>query len=433
DIRTITMGISLMDCADSDGEKARQKIYNKIVEKAGHLVEVGQAIEKEFGIPIINKRISVTPISIVAGASADKDYVKFAEVLDRAARDVGVNFIGGFSALVHKGYTKGDDILIKSIPEALAVTETVCSSVNVGSTKAGINMDAVKQMGQIIVEAANLTADRDSIGCAKLVVFANAVEDNPFMAGAFHGVGEPDCVINVGVSGPGVVKTALEACKGAPFDVVAETIKKTAFQITRVGQLVASEASRRLGVPFGIVDLSLAPTPAVGDSIARILEEIGLEHCGAPGTTAALAMLNDAVKKGGVMASSHVGGLSGAFIPVSEDEGMIEAARIGALTLEKLEAMTCVCSVGLDMIAIPGDTTWQTIAGIIADEVAIGMVNNKTTALRLIPAIGKGVGEEVSFGGLLGSAPIMPVNKYNCDVLVNRGGRIPAPIHSLRN
>ncbi|MBE6021521.1 MAG: PFL family protein [Clostridiales bacterium] len=433
DIRTITMGISLMDCADSDGEKARQKIYNKIVEKAGHLVEVGQAIEKEFGIPIINKRISVTPISIVAGASADKDYVKFAEVLDRAARDVGVNFIGGFSALVHKGYTKGDDILIRSIPEALAVTETVCSSVNVGSTKAGINMDAVKQMGQIIVEAANLTADRDSIGCAKLVVFANAVEDNPFMAGAFHGVGEPDCVINVGVSGPGVVKTALEACKGAPFDVVAETIKKTAFQITRVGQLVASEASRRLGVPFGIVDLSLAPTPAVGDSIARILEEIGLEHCGAPGTTAALAMLNDAVKKGGVMASSHVGGLSGAFIPVSEDEGMIEAARIGALTLEKLEAMTCVCSVGLDMIAIPGDTTWQTIAGIIADEVAIGMVNNKTTALRLIPAIGKGVGEEVSFGGLLGSAPIMPVNKYNCDVLVNRGGRIPAPIHSLRN
>jgi len=433
DIRTITMGISLMDCADSDGEKARQKIYNKIVEKAGHLEEVGQAIEKEFGIPIINKRISVTPISIVAGASADKDYVKFAEVLDRAARDVGVNFIGGFSALVHKGYTKGDDILIRSIPEALAVTETVCSSVNVGSTKAGINMDAVKQMGQIIVEAANLTADRDSIGCAKLVVFANAVEDNPFMAGAFHGVGEPDCVINVGVSGPGVVKTALEACKGAPFDVVAETIKKTAFQITRVGQLVASEASRRLGVPFGIVDLSLAPTPAVGDSIARILEEIGLEHCGAPGTTAALAMLNDAVKKGGVMASSHVGGLSGAFIPVSEDEGMIEAARIGALTLEKLEAMTCVCSVGLDMIAIPGDTTWQTIAGIIADEVAIGMVNNKTTALRLIPAIGKGVGEEVSFGGLLGSAPIMPVNKYNCDVLVNRGGRIPAPIHSLRN
>ncbi|MBR6700616.1 MAG: PFL family protein [Firmicutes bacterium] len=433
DIRTITMGISLMDCADSDGEKARQKIYNKIVEKAGHLVEVGQAIEKEFGIPIINKRISVTPISIVAGASADKDYVKFAEVLDRAARDVGVNFIGGFSALVHKGYTKGDEILIRSIPEALAVTETVCSSVNVGSTKAGINMDAVKQMGQIIVEAANLTADRDSIGCAKLVVFANAVEDNPFMAGAFHGVGEPDCVINVGVSGPGVVKTALEACKGAPFDVVAETIKKTAFQITRVGQLVASEASRRLGVPFGIVDLSLAPTPAVGDSIARILEEIGLEHCGAPGTTAALAMLNDAVKKGGVMASSHVGGLSGAFIPVSEDEGMIEAARIGALTLEKLEAMTCVCSVGLDMIAIPGDTTWQTVAGIIADEVAIGMVNNKTTALRLIPAIGKGVGEEVSFGGLLGSAPIMPVNKYNCDVLVNRGGRIPAPIHSLRN
>ncbi len=433
DIRTITMGISLMDCADSDGEKARKKIYDKIVEKAGHLVEVGQAIERDFGIPIIHKRISVTPISIVAAASADKDYVKFAEVLDKAAKDVGVNFIGGFSALVHKGYTKGDEILIKSIPQALATTERVCSSINVGSTKSGINMDAVKQMGQIIVETAKLTAKEDSIGCAKLVVFSNAVEDNPFMAGAFHGVGEPDCVINVGVSGPGVVKTALESCKGAPFDVVAATIKKTAFQITRVGQLVASEASKRLGVPFGIVDLSLAPTPAVGDSIARILEEIGIEHCGAPGTTAALAMLNDAVKKGGIMASSHVGGLSGAFIPVSEDEGMIEAARIGALSLEKLEAMTCVCSVGLDMIAIPGDTSAETISGIIADEVAIGMINNKTTAVRLIPAIGKGVGDEVSFGGLLGSAPIIAVNKYKCDDLVNRGGRIPAPVHSMRN
>lgn len=433
DIRTITMGISLMDCADSDGEKARKRIYDKIVDKAGHLVEVGEAIEREFGVPIIHKRISVTPVSIIAGASNDRDYVKFAQVLDKAAKDVGVNFIGGFSALVHKGYTKGDEILIRSIPEALAVTDTVCSSVNVGSTKTGINMDAVKQMGQIIVDTAKRTADKDSIGCAKLVVFSNAVEDNPFMAGAFHGVGEPDCVINVGVSGPGVVKTALEACKGAPFDVVADTIKKTAFQITRVGQLVASEASKRLGVPFGIVDLSLAPTPAVGDSIARILEEIGLEHCGAPGTTAALAMLNDAVKKGGVMASSHVGGLSGAFIPVSEDEGMIEAARIGALSLEKLEAMTCVCSVGLDMIAVPGDTSWQTISGIIADEVAIGMINNKTTAVRLIPAIGKSVGDEVSFGGLLGSAPIIPVNSFKCDDLVNRGGRIPAPIHSMRN
>lgn len=424
DIRTITMGISLLDCADSDGEKARQKIYNKIVEKAGHLVAVGEAIERDFGVPIIHKRISVTPISLVAGASADGDYVKFAQVLDKAAKDVGVNFIGGFSALVQKGYTKGDKTLIASIPEALTVTDTVCSSVNVGSTKTGINMDAVKQMGEIIVETAKCTADRDSIGCAKLVVFANAVEDNPFMAGAFHGVGEPDCVINVGVSGPGVVKTALESCKGAPFDVVADTIKKTAFQITRVGQLVASEASRRLGVPFGIVDLSLAPTPAVGDSIARILEEIGLERTGAPGTTASLAMLNDAVKKGGVMASSHVGGLSGAFIPVSEDEGMIEAARVGALTLEKLEAMTCVCSVGLDMIAIPGDTGAATISGIIADEAAIGVINNKTTAVRLIPAIGKAVGDEVNFGGLLGSAPIIPVNRYGCDDFVQRGGRI---------
>ncbi len=433
DIRTITMGISLLDCIDSDGDRARGKIYQKIVKKAGKLVEVGEAIERDFGVPIIHKRISVTPISLIAAASGEKDYVKFAQVLDKAAKDVGVNFIGGFSALVHKGHTIGDETLIRSIPEALAVTDTVCSSVNVGSTKAGINMNAVKEMGQIIVKTAHLTADRDSIGCAKLVVFANAVEDNPFMAGAFHGVGEPDCVINVGVSGPGVVKAALESCKGEPFDVVANTIKKTAFQITRMGQLVASEASERLGVPFGIVDLSLAPTPAVGDSIARILEEIGVEHAGAPGTTAALAMLNDAVKKGGVMASSHVGGLSGAFIPVSEDEGMIEAARIGSLTLEKLEAMTCVCSVGLDMIAVPGDTSAETLSGIIADEAAIGVINNKTTAVRLIPAIGKKVGDEVSFGGLLGSAPIIAVNPYKCDDLVNRGGRMPAPIHSMRN
>ncbi len=433
DIRTITMGISLLDCADSDPDRACGKIYQKIIRKAGKLVEVGEAIERDFGIPIIHKRISVTPISLVAAASGAKDYVKYAQVLDKAAKEVGVNFIGGFSALVHKGYTVGDEILIRSIPEALAVTDTVCSSVNVGSTRAGINMDAVKEMGEIIVKTARRTADRDSIGCAKLVVFANAVEDNPFMAGAFHGIGEPDCVINVGVSGPGVVMKALESCKGEPFDVVASTVKRTAFQITRMGQLVASEASRRLGVPFGIVDLSLAPTPAVGDSVARILEEIGLEHAGAPGTTAALAMLNDAVKKGGVMASSHVGGLSGAFIPVSEDEGMIEAARIGALTLEKLEAMTCVCSVGLDMIAIPGDTSAATISGIIADEAAIGVINNKTTAVRLVPAIGKKVGDEVSFGGLLGSAPIIAVNPFKCDELVERGGRMPAPIHSMRN
>lgn len=433
DIRTITMGISLLDCADSDPDRACGKIYQKIIRKAGKLVEVGEAIERDFGIPIIHKRISVTPISLVAAASGARDYVKYAQVLDKAAKEVGVNFIGGFSALVHKGYTVGDEILIRSIPEALAVTDTVCSSVNVGSTRAGINMDAVKEMGEIIVKTARRTADRDSIGCAKLVVFANAVEDNPFMAGAFHGIGEPDCVINVGVSGPGVVMKALESCKGEPFDVVASTVKRTAFQITRMGQLVASEASRRLGVPFGIVDLSLAPTPAVGDSVARILEEIGLEHAGAPGTTAALAMLNDAVKKGGVMASSHVGGLSGAFIPVSEDEGMIEAARIGALTLEKLEAMTCVCSVGLDMIAIPGDTSAATISGIIADEAAIGVINNKTTAVRLVPAIGKKVGDEVSFGGLLGSAPIIAVNPFKCDELVERGGRMPAPIHSMRN
>ncbi len=433
DIRTITMGISLLDCIDPDGEKAREKIYNKIYSKAKNLVKVGEDIEKELGIPIINKRISVTPISLIAQASDDTDYVEYAKVLDKVAHDVGVNFIGGFSALVHKGYTKGDKILIKSIPEALRVTERVCSSVNIGSTKAGINMDAVKEMGEIIVEAAELTKERDCIGCAKLVVFANAVEDNPFMAGAFHGVGEADTVINVGVSGPGVVKVALESAKGQPFDVVAETIKKTAFKITRVGQLVANLASERLNTEFGIIDLSLAPTPAIGDSIARILEEIGVEVTGGHGTTAALAMLNDAVKKGGVMASSHVGGLSGAFIPVSEDEGMIAAAASGVLSLDKLEAMTCVCSVGLDMIAIPGDTKATTISGIIADEAAIGVVNNKTTAVRLIPAIGKKEGEMVEFGGLLGSAPVMKVSNVSSDTFINRGGRIPAPLHSLKN
>ncbi len=433
DIRTITMGITLLDCCDSDSIKSRRKVYDKITTKAENLVRVGESIEKEYGIPIINKRISVTPISLVAQATSDTSYVKYAETLDKAAMETGVNFIGGFSALVYKGYSKGDVILIDSIPEALATTQRVCASVSVASSKSGINMDAVRQMGRVIVDTAHLTANRDSIGCAKLVVFANAVEDNPFMAGAFHGVGEPDTVINVGVSGPGVVKIALEDCRGQSFDVVAETIKKTAFKITRMGQLVANEASRRLNVPFGIVDLSLAPTPAVGDSIARILEEMGLEVCGAPGTTAALALLNDAVKKGGVMASSHVGGLSGAFIPVSEDEGMIEAVKCGALTLEKLEAMTCVCSVGLDMIALPGDTTAETISGIIADEAAIGMINNKTTAVRLIPVAGKRVGDTVEFGGLLGSAPIMPVSKFSCSEFIERGGRIPAPIHSMKN
>ena len=396
-------------------------------------MQVGEDIEKELGIPIINKRISVTPISLIAQASDDTDYVEYAKVLDKVAHDVGVNFIGGFTALVHKGYTKGDRILIDSIPEALSCTERVCSSVNIGSTKAGINMDAVKQMGEVILKAAELTKDRDSIGCAKLVVFANAVEDNPFMAGAYHGVGEADAVISVGVSGPGVVKVALEATKGQPFDVVAETIKKTAFKITRVGQLVASLASERLDTEFGIIDLSLAPTPAIGDSIARILEEMGVEVTGAHGTTAALALLNDAVKKGGVMASSHVGGLSGAFIPVSEDEGMIAAVECGALSLEKLEAMTCVCSVGLDMIAIPGDTPATTISGIIADEAAIGVVNCKTTAVRLIPAFGKGVGETVEFGGLLGRAPVMKVSEFSSEDFINRGGRIPAPLHSLKN
>ncbi|MFQ1017553.1 PFL family protein [Gilliamella sp. BG7] len=433
DIRTITMGISLLDCIDSDGEKARQKIYNKITRLAKDLVKVGDQITSEFGIPIINKRISVTPISLIAGASDDKDYVAFAKTLDEAAKAVNVNFIGGFSALVQKGYHKGDEILIKSIPQALAQTERVCSSVNVGSTQTGINMDAVKQMGNVIKEAAQLTADNSSMACAKLVVFANAVEDNPFMAGAFHGVGEADCVINVGVSGPGVVKRALEKVKGQSFDVVAETVKKTAFKITRMGQLVGKEASERLGVKFGIVDLSLAPTPAIGDSVAHILEEMGLEAVGTHGTTAALAMLNDAVKKGGVMACGHVGGLSGAFIPVSEDAGMIDAVNNGALNLEKLEAMTCVCSVGLDMIAIPGDTPAETISAIIADEAAIGVINHKTTAVRIIPAEGLKVGDNIEFGGLLGHAPVMSVNKFSSCDFINRGGRIPAPIHSFKN
>ena len=433
DIRTITMGISLLDCIDSDGEKARRKIYEKITRLAKDLVKVGDEITSEFGIPIINKRISVTPISLIAGASDDKDYVEFAKTLDAAAKAVGVNFIGGFSALVQKGCHKGDEILIKSIPQALAQTERVCSSVNVGSTQTGINMDAVKLMGQIIKEAAALTADNSSMACAKLVVFANAVEDNPFMAGAFHGVGEADCVINVGVSGPGVVKRALEKVKGESFDVVAETIKKTAFKITRMGQLVGKEASERLGVKFGIVDLSLAPTPAIGDSVAHILEEMGLEAVGTHGTTAALAMLNDAVKKGGVMACGHVGGLSGAFIPVSEDAGMIDAVNNGALNLEKLEAMTCVCSVGLDMIAIPGDTPAETISAIIADEAAIGVINHKTTAVRIIPAVGLDVGDNIEFGGLLGHTPVMPVNKFSSCDFINRGGRIPAPIHSFKN
>jgi uncharacterized protein len=433
DIRTITMGISLLDCCDSDGEKSRQKIYDKITTLAKDLVKVGEQIEIEYGIPIIHKRISVTPIALIAGSSNDTDYVEYAKTLDKAAKAVGVNFIGGFSALVHKGYTKGDRILIDSIPQALACTDLVCSSVNVGTSKAGINMDAVAHMGRIVKETAYLTRDNDSIGCAKIVVFANAVEDNPFMAGAFHGVGEAECIINVGVSGPGVVKKALENVRGESFDVVAETIKKTAFKITRAGQLVANEAARRLGVPFGIVDLSLAPTPAVGDSVARILEEIGLEVCGCHGTTAALAMLNDAVKKGGIMASSNVGGLSGAFIPVSEDEGMIAAVECGALNLEKLEAMTCVCSVGLDMIAIPGDTPESTIAAIIADEAAIGVINNKTTAVRLIPVYGKGLGDRAVFGGLLGTAPIMAVNKFSSFDFASRGGRIPAPVHSFKN
>lgn len=433
DIRTITMGISLLDCMDGDGEVARKKIYQKIVTKARNLVAVGEAIESEFGIPIINKRISVTPIAIIAGSSADTNYVEFAKTLDAAAKEVGVNFIGGYSALVQKGYTKGDEILIRSIPQALAQTERVCSSVNVGSTRTGINMDAVRQMGEVIKETADLTADTQGLGCAKLVVFANAVEDNPFMAGAFHGVGEADCVINVGVSGPGVVKRAIEKVKGEPFDIVAETVKQTAFKITRMGQLVGQVASEKLGVPFGIVDLSLAPTPAIGDSVAHILEEMGLEMVGTHGTTAALALLNDAVKKGGVMACGHVGGLSGAFIPVSEDAGMIEAVQQGALNLEKLEAMTAICSVGLDMIAVPGDTTAETLAAMIADEAAIGVINNKTTAVRVIPASGTKVGDMVEFGGLLGTAPVMPVNDKSSADFISRGGRIPAPIHSFKN
>ena len=433
DIRTITMGISLLDCARSDMNAACVSIYDKIAWLAENLVKTGDEIEGEFGIPIVNKRISVTPIAIVASACGSEDYTPFAKALDDVARETGVNFIGGFSALVHKGFTKGDRILINSIPSALSITDHVCASVNVATTKTGINMDAVALMGEIIRAAADMTSDKGGLACAKLVVFANAVEDNPFMAGAFHGLGEPECVINVGVSGPGVVAHALRSIKGAPFDVVAETIKKTAFRVTRMGQLVAQEASRRLNVPFGIVDLSLAPTPAVGDSVADILEEMGLGCAGAHGTTAALALLNDAVKKGGVMASSHVGGLSGAFIPVSEDAGMIAAAECGTLTLAKLEAMTCVCSVGLDMIAVPGDTEASTISAIIADEAAIGVINNKTTAVRIIPAPGKGVGERVSFGGLLGTAPVMPVTECDSSAFISRGGRIPAPLGSLRN
>ena len=433
DVRTVTMGISLRDCAHSDPKIACQNIYDKITKYAQKLVPVAEGIEAELGIPIVNKRISVTPISLVAESSHTDNYTCFAEALQKAADEVGVNFLGGFSALVHKGLTKGDDILIKSIPEALTATKNICSSVNVASLKTGLNMDAVKRMGEVIVDLAHRTKDQDSIGCAKLVVFANAVEDNPFMAGAFHGIGEPECVINVGVSGPGVVHSALKKVKGADFETVAETIKKTAFKITRTGHLVAQEAARRLGVPFGIVDLSLAPTPAIGDSVARILEEMGLERCGTHGTTAALALLNDAVKKGGMFASSFVGGLSGAFIPVSEDEGMIEAAAMGALSLDKLEAMTCVCSVGLDMIAVPGDTPASTISAIIADEAAIGVVNQKTTAVRVIPAYGKKEGDFVEFGGLLGKAPVMGVHPYSSEEFIARGGRIPAPIQSLKN
>ena len=433
DIRTITMGISLLDCCDPDLRKCCDKIYKKITRLAKNLVSVGNDIEAEFGIPIVNKRISVTPIALVAGSCDAESYVEIAKTLDVAAKTCGVNFIGGFSALVQKGATIGDWKLIRSIPEAMAATERVCASVNIGSTKAGLNMDAVAEMGRIIKRTAELTAGDGCMGCAKVVVFANAVEDNPFMAGAFHGVGEPECVLNVGVSGPGVVHHALQQVKGQPFDVVAETIKKTAFQVTRMGQLVGVEASHRLGVPFGIVDLSLAPTPAVGDSVARILEEMGLEVCGTHGTTAALALLNDAVKKGGVMASNHVGGLSGAFIPVSEDEGMIAAAERGTLAIDKLEAMTCVCSVGLDMIAVPGDTSAATISAIIADEAAIGMVNTKTTAVRIIPALGKSVGDRVELGGLLGSAPVMPVHSEGSEAFIARGGRIPAPLQSLKN
>ncbi len=433
DIRTITVGISLFDCADSNGKRARNKIYDKITRVAQDLVKVGDDIEAEYGIPIINKRVSVSPISLIAAASGERDYTEFAVTLDRAAKEIGIDFIGGFSALVHKGYAGGECTLIQSIPQALSNTDKVCSSVNIGTTRAGINMDAVREMGFIIKKTAELTATDGGIGCAKLVVFANAPEDNPFMAGAFHGVGEGEAAINVGVSGPGVVKAALERVRGENMETVAETIKKMAFKITRVGQLVAREASKRLNIPFGIVDLSLAPTPAIGDSVAHILEEMGIESCGAPGTTAALAILNDAVKKGGIMASSQVGGLSGSFIPVSEDAGMIEAVKRGSLSIEKLEAMTAVCSVGLDMIAIPGDTPAETIAAIIADEAAIGVVNGKTTAVRIIPAPGKGVGDTVEFGGLLGKAPVMEVSKFSSANFINRGGRIPAPLTSLKN
>lgn len=435
DVRTITIGISLLDCIDTDLNKLCDNIYNKITNVAKNLVKVGDDISRDFGVPIVNKRISVTPIALIGGSACKSvsDFVKIAKTLDKAAKDTGVNFLGGYSAVVSKGITAADRLLMESIPQALNETDFVCSSVNLGSTKTGLNMDAVRLMGKIVKETAKITADRDSIGCAKLVVFCNAPDDNPFMAGAFHGVTEADAVINVGVSGPGVVRAALKQARDKDFEVLCETIKKTAFKITRVGQLVAREASKRLGIPFGIIDLSLAPTPSVGDSVAEILQEIGLERVGAPGTTAALALLNDQVKKGGVMASSYVGGLSGAFIPVSEDQGMIDAVNAGALTLEKLEAMTCVCSVGLDMIAIPGDTSEETIAGIIADEAAIGMINQKTTAVRVIPVIGKKEGEVVEFGGLLGYAPIMPVNGFSCEKFVNRGGRIPAPIHSFKN
>ena len=435
DVRTITVGINLLDCASDSVGEVCSKIKSKIVNVAGKLAETAGNISMEYGIPIVNKRISITPISLVGASACRKaeDYVKIARALDEAAAEVGVNFLGGYSAIVSKGMTESDKLLIESIPEALAGTERVCSSVNVGSTKTGINMDAVRMMGRIVKETALATKDRDSLGCAKLVVLCNAPDDNPFMAGAFHGVTETDAIINVGVSGPGVVKYALESVRGASFEVLCETIKKTAFKITRVGQLVAQEASRRLGIPFGIIDLSLAPTPAIGDSVADILHEIGVEKAGAPGTTAALALLNDQVKKGGIMASSYVGGLSGAFIPVSEDQGMIEAAECGALTIEKLEAMTCVCSVGLDMIAIPGDTPDSTISGIIADEAAIGMINQKTTAVRIIPVIGKTVGDSVEFGGLLGHAPVMPVNKFGCEDFISREGRIPAPVHSFKN
>ena len=435
DVRTITLGISLLDCISDDLDKLNRNIYDKITRLAKNLVSTGKEIEREFGIPIVNKRISVTPIALVGGnaCKSPEDFVTIAKTLDKAAHEVDVNFIGGYSALVSKGMTKNDENLIRSIPMALSCTERICSSINVGSTKCGINMDAVRLMGDIVKQTAEFTKEQDSLGCAKLVVFCNAPDDNPFMAGAFHGVTEADAVINVGVSGPGVVKQALTEVRGQNFEILCETIKKTAFKVTRVGQLVAQEASKRMGIPFGIIDLSLAPTPAVGDSVAEILCEIGVEYPGAPGTTAALALLNDQVKKGGVMASSYVGGLSGAFIPVSEDQGMIDAVNAGALSIEKLEAMTCVCSVGLDMIAIPGETSPASIAGIIADEMAIGMVNQKTTAVRLIPVIGKGIGETVEFGGLLGYAPVMPINRFNCEKFVNRGGRIPAPIHSFKN